>query len=877
MDFATRFDPKEAENRLYTFWEKNGLFTADADSPREPFTMVIPPPNVTGALHMGHALNNTLQDILARVKRMEGHEVLWIAGTDHAGIATQTVVEKELRKSENKSRWELGREEFLKRVWAWKEQYGNTILNQLRRLGCSCDWSRVRFTMDAGYSRAIRTVFVSLFKKQLIYRGLAIVNWCPKDKTALSDLEVNSPEDAPPGKLWHINYPLKGEPGRFLTVATTRPETMLGDTAVAVHPDDARYKALIGKTVVLPLLSREIPVIGDPILVDPKFGSGVVKVTPAHDPNDFECGKRNKLPAIIVMDESAVINENGGPYKGLDRYEARKKIVADLEAQGLLVKTEDHNVPAGTCYRCDTVVEPYLSEQWFCSMKALAAPAIAAVKRKDIEFHPERWTKLYLDWMENIRDWCISRQIWWGHRIPVWYCPNKHAVAAVEDPAACPQCGSKDLRQDNDVLDTWFSSALWPFATLGWPDETPDLEKFYPTQVLVTSRDIINLWVARMIMSGFEFRGEKPFSDVIIHATIMDDEGKRMSKSKGTGVDPLELIDAYGADALRFSLAWLTTGTQDLKFGKKFSKQRVEMSRNFVTKLWNAARYVAEKIGDAPATVPSAGLTDEDHWILSRLTTTVEGVTEAVERYEFGEAAQHLYKFVWDDFCAWYLELSKRRSEQPAVRQTLSYVLDTTLRLMHPFTPFFTEEIWQKLGRKQSIMTAAWPEPKGGLRNEALEKRMELVFEAVGVVREVRNRNGIAPKVALSAVISAKDEATAGLLRAGTEIIRDQANLDELSVGVSLAKPKFSATGASTAFTVYVPLEGKIDRKAEIERTKKELEKTREQITQAERQLSNEEFRKRKPDLAREIEEKLAALRIKLAELEAHLKEIEGG
>ena len=877
MDFATRFDPKEAEDRLYQFWEKNGLFTADANSSREPFTMVIPPPNVTGALHMGHALNNTLQDIRARVKRMEGHEVLWIAGTDHAGIATQTVVEKELRKTEKKTRWDLGRDEFLKRVWKWKEQYGNTILNQLRRLGCSCDWSRVRFTMDAGYSRAIRTVFVSLFKKQLIYRGLAIVNWCPSCKTALSDLEVNTPENPPPGHLWHINYPVRGEPGRFLTVATTRPETMLGDTAVAVHPDDPRYKSLIGKNVTLPLVNRDIPVVGDAILVDPKFGSGVVKVTPAHDPNDFECGKRNKLPAITVMDESAVINENGGPYKGLDRYEARKKIVADLEAQGLLVKTEVHNVPAGTCYRCDTVVEPYLSEQWFCAMKVLAAPAIAAVKREEIHFHPERWTKLYLDWMENIRDWCISRQIWWGHRIPVWYCANKHAVAAVEDPPSCPQCGSTELRQDNDVLDTWFSSALWPFATLGWPDETPELEKFYPTQVLVTSRDIINLWVARMIVSGFEFRGEKPFSDVIIHATIMDDEGKRMSKSKGTGVDPLELIDAYGADALRFALAWLTTGTQDLKFGKKFSKLRVEMARNFVTKLWNAARYAAEKIGDAPATVPASGLTEEDHWILSRLTTTVEGVTSAVDRYEFGEAAQQLYKFVWDDFCAWYLELSKRRSDEPHVRQTLAYVLDTTLRLMHPFTPFFTEEIWQKLGRKQSIMTAPWPEAKDALRNAALEKRMELVFEAVGVIREVRNRNAIAPKVALSAVISAKDEAAAALLKAGAEIIRDQANLDELSIGVNVAKPKFSATGAATAFTVYVPLEGKIDKKAEIDRTKKELEKTREQIAQAEKQLSNEEFRKRKPELAREIEEKLGALRTKLTELEAHLKEIEGG
>jgi len=874
MDFATRFEPREAEPRLYAAWEQAGLFRADAESSREPFTMVIPPPNVTGALHMGHALNNTLQDILGRVKRMEGREVLWVAGTDHAGIATQNVVEKELRKTENKSRWELGRDEFLKRVWKWKEQYGNTILNQLRRLGCSCDWSRTRFTMDEGYSRAIRTVFVSLFRKQLIYRGLAIVNWCPKDKTALSDLEVNTPEDPPPGKLWHIRYPVKGEAGRFLTVATTRPETMLGDTAVAVHPDDPRYQSLIGKTVILPLLDREIPVIGDGILVDPKFGSGVVKVTPAHDPNDFECGKRHHLPAIIVMDESAVMNDKAGPYRGLDRYEARKKIVADLEAQGLLVKTEDHRVAAGTCYRCDTVIEPYLSEQWFCSMKALAAPAIAAVKQGEIRFKPDRWTKVYLDWMENIRDWCISRQIWWGHRIPVWYCPNRHAVASVEDPSSCPECRSTDLRQDNDVLDTWFSSALWPFATLGWPDETPDLEKFYPTQVLVTSRDIINLWVARMIVSGLEFRGEKPFTDVIIHATIMDDAGKRMSKSKGTGVDPLELIDAYGADALRFSLAWLVTGTQDLKFGKQFSKQRVEMSRNFVTKLWNAARFAAPAIAGVAPEPPESGLTGEDRWILSRLTGTIEAVTEAIDTYEFSDAAQHLYKFVWDDFCDWYIELSKRRMTEPAAKQTLSYVLDTVLRLMHPFTPFVTEEIWQKLGRQQPLMTAAWPEPKA-TRNPGIEQLMAQVFEAVGVVREVRNRNSIAPKIELSVVLSAKDDSTGALLKAGADIIRDQANVSELSVGVNLPKPKFSATGASTTFTVYVPLEGKIDRKAEIERTKKELEKTRAQIAQAEQQLSNEEFRRRKPDLAREIEEKAAALAAKVQELEAHRKELD--
>ncbi len=875
MDFATRFEPKEAEARLYALWEAQGCFSPDPDSAREPFTMVIPPPNVTGSLHIGHALNSTLQDILARAKRMEGYEVLYLPGTDHAGIATQAVVEKDLRKAENKTRWDIGRPAFLERVWKWKEQYGNTILYQLRRLGSSCDWSRTRFTMDEGYSLAVRHVFVSLFKKGLIYRGKRIVNWCPKCQTALSDLEVNTPEEPPPGKLWHIRYPVKGAPGRFLTVATTRPETMLGDSAVAVHPEDPRYKDLVGKSVTLPLLNREIPVIGDDVLVDPKFGSGVVKVTPAHDPNDFECGKRHKLPSIIVMDEKAVVNEHGGPYQGLDRYEARKRIVADLEAQGLLEKTEEHATPAGTCYRCDTVVEPYLSEQWFCSMKPLAAPAIEAVQKGEVRFHPERWAKVYLDWMENIRDWCISRQIWWGHRIPVWYCPNKHAIAAVEDVHACPECKSKDLRQDEDVLDTWFSSALWPFATLGWPEETPELEKFYPTQVLVTGRDIINLWVARMIMSGCEFLKEKPFTDVVINATIMDDEGKRMSKSKGTGVDPLELIDAYGADALRFALAWLTTGTQDLRFGKNSAKQRVEMCRNFITKVWNASRYAASKIGDAPAKAPLEGAAEEDRWILSRLSTTVGKVTDALDRYEFGEAAQQLYKFVWDDFCDWYIELSKRRADELVVRQTLHFVLDRTLRLLHPFAPFVTEEIWQKLGRKQLLMTVGAPDPDHTLLNPDLERRMELVFEAVRAVREVRNRNGLAPKVALGALLSAKDEATAALLRAGLEIVKDQANVDVCTIGMDLAKPRFAAAVVTPAFTVYIPLEGKIDTKAELERTRKELDKTRGQAEQAAKQLANDEFRKRKPALAAEIEGKLADLKAKTLELEAHLKELE--
>jgi valyl-tRNA synthetase len=874
MDFPTRFDPKEAEPRLYEAWEKAGAFRADATSALEPFAIAIPPPNVTGSLHIGHALNNTLQDILVRRKRMQGFEALWMPGTDHAGIATQAVVEKTILKEEKKSRWDLGREAFLKRVWDWKEKYGATILGQLRRLGSSCDWSRTRFTMDDGYSRAVRTVFVSLFKKGLIYKGLAIVNWCPRCLTALSDLEAETQPQA--GKLWRIRYPVKGEPGKSVVVPTTRPETMLGDTAVAVNPGDERYRSLVGKTLVLPLVGREIPLVADEF-VDSAFGTGAVKVTPAHDPNDFDCGKRLGLKALVIMDEKGVVNADGGAYRGLDRFEARKRIVADLEAQGLLEGTVDHETPVKTCYRCLTVLEPYLSEQWFVAMKTLAAPAVQAVRNGDVRFVPERWSKVYLDWMENIRDWCVSRQIWWGHRIPVWFCRAKHATAAAETPSACATCGDGSLAQDEAVLDTWFSSALWPFATLGWPDETPELEKFYPTQALVTSRDIINLWVARMIVSGLEFRGEKPFSDVIIHATIMDDEGQRMSKSKGTGVDPLELIDAYGADPLRFALAWSTRGTQDLRFGRKLSRQRVEMARNFVTKLWNAARFVTSAFPGGSGAPPRGALRDEDRWILSRLATTNAAVDAALDAYEFGEAAELLYKFVWDDFCDWTIELSKRRGTEPAVGETLSFVLDRTLRLLHPFLPFVTEEIWAKLGRKGFLMKAGWPEADAAAKDPALEARMALVFEAVGAVRDVRTRNQIPPKVALDVVLSARDEATAKLLREGTDIVRGQANVEGVEVGLGLAKPPFSAAVAAGAFAVYVPLQGKIDVDAEVERTRKELEKAREQAAAAEKQLSNEEFCRRKPELAAEVRSKLEALRSRIAELEAHLRELKGG
>jgi valyl-tRNA synthetase len=724
MEFTSRFDPKEAEPRLYKLWEEGGFFKAEARSQKPPFTIVIPPPNVTGSLHMGHALNNTIQDLLVRWKRMQGFECLYLPGTDHAGIATQNVVEKELKK-EGTNRHVLGRDSFLRRVWAWKEQYGETIYMQLRRLGSSCDWSRERFTMDESYVRAIRTVFKALYDKKQIYRGHRVINWCPRDMTALSDLEVRRPEEGAAGNLYHIRYPLAGEPGRHVVVATTRPETMLGDTAVMVHPKDARYAGLVGKKAVLPFIGREIPIIADEA-VDMKFGSGAVKVTPAHDMNDFEVGKRHGLPAIIVMDESAKMNDQAGEFAGLDRFEARAKIVERLAALNLLEKVEDHSTPLGRCDRCDTIIEPYLSEQWFVNMKPLAAPAIDAVKSGRVRFHPDRWAKVYLDWMENIQDWCISRQIWWGHRIPVWTCSDGHAFAAVDTPSTCPTCGGGALRQDADVLDTWFSSALWPFATLGWPEESADLKKFYPTQVLVTDRGIINLWVARMIMMGLEFRGKEPFSDVVINATIMDDAGERMSKSKGTGVDPLILMERYGADALRFALTLLSTGSQDVRFGKNLSVPRTEQARNFVTKFWNACRYVATSAPESVSGLPPGWDRKlEDCWIASRLNRTIQVVTEALASNEFGRAAGELYTFIWDDFCSWYIELTKKRTAEATARGMLRYLAGITLRLLHPICPFVTEELWTKLdpaAAKTPLIRAAWPEP--GAMNEDLERRM---------------------------------------------------------------------------------------------------------------------------------------------------------
>ncbi len=872
MEFPTRFDPKEAEDRIYGMWSDGGYFRADAETSKPSFTIVIPPPNVTGSLHMGHALNTTLQDILIRSKRMQGYEALYLPGTDHAGIATQTVVEKKLRK-EGKRRQEMGREAFLEKVWEWKQEYGSRILYQLRRLGCSCDWDRTRFTMDEGYSRAIRCIFVSLFKKGFIYRGNYTVNWCVRCKTALSDLEVERKEEK--GNLWVLRYPVKE--GGSLLVATTRPETMLGDTAVAVHPKDDRFRDYIGKTVLLPFVDREIPIVADNS-VDREFGTGAVKITPAHDANDFELGRRHELPTVVVMDNGGLMNENAGSFQGLDRFECRKQIAQAMEEKGLLERVEDYDSHAGICYRCSTIIEPYLSEQWFVRMGALAAPAVTAVKDGDVTFHPTRWSKVYLDWMESIRDWCISRQLWWGHRIPVWYCECGEIISAVIDPESCPACGKEELRQDPDVLDTWFSSALWPFATLGWPEETADLEKFYPTQVLVTDRGIINLWVARMIMTGLEFRGELPFDDVIIHATIMDDQGQRMSKSKGTGIDPLDLIDQFGTDALRFALAMLSTGTQDFRFGRKLSVARTEMARNFVTKLWNASRYVSQQVGSVEPKPPkSPGL--EDRWLLSRLATVSDLVSERLETFDFGSVAQMLYNFVWDEFCGWYIELTKSRQEEEAVKQTLSYSLNVILRLLHPIMPFVTEEIWQKyreLGGKmnETIMTAPWPEVPSRLRDENLEARMELVFECVTAIREKRNIHKVPVKKALNATFSVSKEDLRELLEAGKEILRSQANLDEVTIGVDLQRPRGVVNAVTSRVAIYIPRDADFDTAGEVVRVEKDLAGRQARSERIGKQLLNEAFRKAKPELVAKLEEEAGSLTEEISRLQENLAEL---
>ncbi len=838
------YDPKAVEDKIYSNWVEKGYFHTKIDKDKEPFTIVIPPPNVTGQLHMGHALDETFQDILIRTKRMQGYAALWVPGTDHAGIATQIKVEENLRNEKGLTRHDLGREEFLKLVWAWKEQYGNRIINQIKKLGCSCDWERERFTMDEGCSKAVREVFVNLYNKGLIYRGNRIINWCPHCMTALSDAEVEYAEQA--GNFWHIKYPVK-DSDQFVIIATTRPETLLGDTAVAVNPDDERYKDLVGKTLVLPLVGREIPVIADDY-VDKEFGTGCVKITPAHDPNDFEVGLRHNLEQIKVMTDDGKINSYGGKYEGMDRYDARREMVKDLEEMGLLVKIEEHSHNVGQCYRCGTTVEPLTSNQWFVKMQPLAERAIEVVKNGETSFIPDRFSKTYMNWMENVHDWCISRQLWWGHRIPAFYCEDcGEMTVSKTDIDKCPKCGGK-VKQEDDVLDTWFSSALWPFSTLGWPEKTDDLEYFYPTSVLVTGYDIIFFWVARMIFSGLEHMNETPFKHVYIHGLVRDSQGRKMSKSLGNGIDPLEIVDKYGADALRFTLATGNSPGNDMRF----YIERVEASRNFANKIWNASRFVMMNLSIDKCELPAKDkLHIEDKWILHRYNELVREVTDNLDKYELGIAVQKLYDFIWDEFCDWYIEFVKPRffaedESNTTAQQVLTYVLSNTLKLLHPFMPFITEEIWQALPHEgESIMISQWPKVNAELCDIAAENEMIGIMDAIKGIRNVRNEMNVPPskKVKLYVVTNEKalyEEAGVFFEKLASaseiEICADKSALPENTVSVVTAKAE-----------ILLPMDQLVDREKEIERLTKEKTKLEGEIKRVEGKLSNKGFTDKAP------------------------------
>jgi valyl-tRNA synthetase len=843
------YSPENVERKWYEFWKSRNYFAPGSDYSKKTFSIVMPPPNVTGQLHLGHALDNTLQDILTRWRRMQGYNTLWLPGTDHAGIATQAKVEESLA-GEGLSRYDLGREKFLDRVWEWKRLYGDKITQQLSLLGSSCDWTRERFTMDEGCSRAVREVFVNLYEKGLIYQGDYIINWCPKCRTAISDIEVEH-EDSD-GHLWHIKYPLENS-DEYLVVATTRPETMLGDTGVAVHPDDERYQAMVGKNVILPIMGRRIPVFADSY-VDREFGTGAVKVTPAHDPNDFEMGLRHNLEQVVVMDAGAVMNENAGVYAGLDRQECRRRLVRDLQEQGYLLKVDDHRHAVGHCQRCDTVIEPMVSKQWFVKMKPLAEPAIKAVVDGDIRFVQERFTKIYINWMENIRDWCISRQLWWGHRIPVWYCQNcGETICSKQDPQACPSCSSIDLRQDEDVLDTWFSSALWPFSTMGWPEATEDLAHFYPTTVLVTGRDIIFFWVARMIFSGIEHTGQVPFYDVNIHGLILDGQGRKMSKSLGNGIDPIEVIEKYGADTLRFSMITGVTPGNDVRF----HWDKVENTRNFANKIWNASRFVLMNLeGFSPTVVTEDELTLADRWILSCLYDRIAQTTALLERYDLGEAAKGLYEFIWDEFCDWYIELAKQRLFNPAgnrekqvVQQVLYDVLVTILRLLHPFMPFITEEIYNYLPEhNETIMLDPWPAAdRNRVWPEALEQ-MQVIMAVIRAVRNIRAEFTINPGSPVRVIALVQDPLRMDLLQNYAPYIQFMANASELTVVDKMTEKPRQAVSALISFAeIYLPLEGVIDIKKELARLEKELKNAEADLAQARSKLNNDKFLARAP------------------------------
>ncbi|MGB4441558.1 MAG: valine--tRNA ligase [Coriobacteriia bacterium] len=879
-EMPTAYDPDTVEGRIFGRWSEGGYF-AQAPEGDRPFTVVIPPPNVTGSLHMGHALNNTIQDVVIRRSRMSGRPTRWVVGTDHAGIATQNKVEQKLA-AQGLSRHDVGRERFIEMCWEWREEHGSIIIEQLKRMGCSCDYADEHFTMDEPYQRAVRTVFVDWFEKGLIYRGERIINWCPRCSTALSDIEVEHEElDS---HLWHIRYPLKEPVGDrdHVVVATTRPETMLGDTCVAVHPDDDRYRAVVGATIVLPLLGREIPIVADEY-VDPTFGTGAVKVTPAHDPNDFDIAERHDIPKLNILNADATITADGGPYVGLDRYEARERVIADLEAAGLLVRIDDHVHAVGHCYRCHTVVEPWLSDQWFVDMKPLAAPAIDVVREDRVVFHPRRWENVYFHWMENIRDWCISRQLWWGHRIPVFYCDAcGFQGASMEDLTACPTCGGT-VRQDEDVLDTWFSSQLWPFATLGWPDKTPELDFFYPTTVLSTARDILFLWVARMIMSGLYFVGDVPYSDVIIHPTVFNAEGKRMSKSLGTGVDPLDLMAHYGADGMRFGLMLQVTGNQDIKF----AEDKLASSRNFANKIWNASRFVLMNAGEDFRAQPPKIETVADAWILSRLADLAARVDEGLLTYEFGETARALYDFFWNEFCDWYIELAKPRlAAGGATRQTvldnLVFVLDHALRLLHPMMPFVTEEIWGRLplaeaDRAEALMVAAWPEPASleHFRNEDAERSVGRLVELVVGVRAVRARYGISPKQGLRVEFKTTGDADNTWISQEFGHMKSLAGVETFDAGIDMPKPAHAAVFVAGDMTVFVPLEGLVDFGAERQRIAAELAKAQEDLSRLTKKLANEGFlAKAAPEIIEKDRTKAAELGAMVAKLTGQLSEL---
>ncbi|MCD6551028.1 valine--tRNA ligase [Thermotoga sp.] len=863
-ELSTKYNPAEIETKWYRYWEEKGYFTPKDVG--EKFSIVIPPPNITGRIHMGHALNITLQDIVVRYKRMKGYDVLWVPGEDHAGIATQNAVEKFLLQTQGKAREEIGREKFLEITWRWANKYRKEIREQIKALGASVDWTRERFTLDEGLSRAVRKVFVELYKKGLIYKGKYIVNWCPRCKTVLSDEEVEHKEHK--AKLYYVKYPVKGS-DEYIVVATTRPETMLGDTAVAVHPEDERYKDFVGKTLILPLVGREIPVIADKY-VDPKFGTGAVKVTPAHDPNDYLIAQRHNLPMVEIFDDSAQINENGGKYRGLDRYEARERIVKDLEERGFLVKIEDYTHSVGHCYRCDTVIEPKLSDQWFVATKPLAKRGIEAVEKGEIKFFPERWTKVYLNWMHEIRDWCISRQLWWGHRIPVWYCQDcGHLNVSEEEVERCEKCGSTNLKQDEDVLDTWFSSALWPFSTLGWPEETEDLKRYYPTDLLVTGFDIIFFWVARMIMMGYEFMNEKPFSHVYIHQLVRDKYGRKMSKSLGNGIDPLEVIDKYGADPMRFTLAILAAQGRDIKLDPRY----FEAYKKFANKIWNATRFVLMNLADYKG-VPLENLKTVDKWILTRLNRTVEEVTKALESYDFNIAARAIYNFFWDEFCDWYIEASKPRlkaSERNLVQTVLVKVLDTSLRLLHPFMPFLTEELWQKLPIDgESITIARWPEIEEKYIDETAEREFTRLMNIIRGVRNVRAEMNLPQSQRVKIFVKGLDVTDEMDL-----LFKTLGNIEDVSAVNE--KPQKTATAyVEGNVEVYVDLGGLIDFEREKERLKQNMEKIKKEIDRLEKKLANKEFVERAPEeVVEETKKRLNNNKERLARLESILRDLE--